>query len=347
MKTICLFFVALSGVFGQTSPNELNERGLQATDRREYDEAERLFTEAIQQWHAQGKAYDLHAAIVQTNLAQTYAVRGDRKRCAATIEEALGVYRRTLGLKDLRTLSVLNLLGGVYMMLGNHPRATELFEEALPVEREVFPNNVELARTISGLASLAMQENRALTGAPLAEEALALMVKIAGDDSVDTALAYANMAEAHRVLGRPDRAAPLFRKARTIYEKQLGPEHPRVSSILTQEGLMALHEGKLGTAEETLTRAMALVEKSCPKCAYERIAAANDLALVRIQQGKFEEADRLLTDVLSMQERVDGLPPAELAVTLNSLAVVRQKERRYEDAERLKRRAALLTMSYR
>jgi tetratricopeptide (TPR) repeat protein len=88
------------------------------------------------------------------------------------------------------------------------------------------------------------------------------------------------------------------------------------------------------------------VERSCPKCSFERAAAENNLALLRIRQGKLEEADRLLTHVLELQEKAPEMPKSEMAVTLQSLAAVRHQEKRYEDAERLKRRAALL-LSYR
>jgi len=347
MKYVVLFAMALVSGSAQPAPNALNEQALQLSAARQFDAAEKLFRESISGWHAMGAAYDLHASIVEVNLAQMYAARGERQRCATTMEEALAVHRRTLGVKDLRTLTVINLLAGNYLMLGNHDRASQLFEEALPVERRLYPQDVQMARTLSGLASLALQEDRVQDGAPLAEEALTLSIQSSGEESIDTALAYANLAEAYRVQGKPERAAPLFRKSRAAYEKRLGPDHPRVASVLTQEALMAFQEGKLGTAEEMLNRSLAILAKSCPDCAYERIAAQNDLALVRIRQGKFEEADRLLSAVLTSQEHADSLPAAEIAVTLNSLAVVRQKEKMFEDAERLRRRAAVLTMTYR
>jgi tetratricopeptide (TPR) repeat protein len=276
-----------------------------------------------------------------------YAGEGHRQQAVFTLEESMALYRRTLGIRDLRSLTGLNILASIYMMVGNHPKARALYEEAIPIERELYPNDVELARTLGGLASLWMQEGAAAQALPIAEEALALALKTEGENSLDAALAYANIAEGYRITGRPDRAAPLFRKSRATYERLLGPEHPRVSSVLTQEGLMLLHEGKLGLAERSLERALEIVEKSCPECGYERSMAENDLALLRIQQRHYDEADRLLTDVLAIQERSQGLPGTEIAVTLHSLAAVRQKERRYEDADRLQRRAAVLMSTYR
>jgi tetratricopeptide (TPR) repeat protein len=344
---LLLVCVALCSAFAQAGPNEWNDEGLKASDLEQYDRAEKLFQQAIAEWRSRGPAYDLHVAVVQNNLAQVYCVTGDRVKCAATLEEALPAMRRALGIEDLRTLTVVNLLGGVYMMIGDHARAARLFNEALPVERASHPNDAQLARTLSGLASLAMQENRAAEAAPFVEEGLQVALAAEGEDTLDAAIAYANMAELHRVMGRPERAEPLFRKARMIYEKKLGPEHPRVVSVLTQEGLMSFQQGKLGTAEQQLTRALEMIQHSCPKCGYERMVAENDLALLRVRQGKLAEADELLTHVLAWQDRAGSLPPAEIAVTLNSLAAVRQRERRYDDAERLKRRAAVLTAAYR
>jgi tetratricopeptide (TPR) repeat protein len=339
MKPICAWMLSLAAAFAQANPNELNEKGLAAMDDKQFETAEKLYSEAIAVWRKHGPAYALHVALVQNNLAQAYCVNGEREKCAATLEEVVPVLRRTLGVRDLRTLAVLNLLGGVQTLLGNHTRATSLFEEALAVEREAFPKDVQLARSLSGLATIALQSGRAKDAEPLAEEALRVMTAAAGEDGLDAALTYANLAEVHRIEGRPERALPLFRKARAIYERTLGPDHPRVSSVLTQEAVIAMNEGKLSTAEQMLNRALTMVETSCPNCAYERAAAQNDLAMVRLRQGRFADAERLVASILAEQEHSSGVPPAEIATALNTLATVRQKERRFDDAERLKRRA--------
>jgi tetratricopeptide (TPR) repeat protein len=347
MRTIILLLLASVGCLAEDGlAGELNDRGLAAAEKRDFETAKKLYLEAIDLWGKQGPQYEAHVAIVKMNLAQVYGAEGRRLDCAAMLEESLRGFRKTLGIRDLRALTALNLLGGMHMMLGNHARAEQLFQEALPIERELYPKDTQLGRTLGGLASLAMREGQTEKAIPLAEEALAITIQNEGENSLDAALAYANIAEAHRVLGRNDRALPLFRKSRLTYERLLGPDHARVSSVLTQEGLLLLQEGKLGMAEEALERSLAMVERSCPKCAFERAAAENNLALLRIRQGKIEEADRLLSDVLSLQENAPEMPKAEIAVTLNSLAIVRQREKRFEDAERLKRRAAVL-MSYR
>jgi tetratricopeptide (TPR) repeat protein len=348
MQTISLFLFALSSIgMGQESvASKLNDQGLAATDRRDFAAAKKHFADAIAIWESKGPAYLAHVAVVKMNLAQVYGAEGGRVECARLLEESLAGFRRSLGIRDLRTLSALNVLGGMHMMIGNLARAEELFHEALPIERQMFPRDTQLARTLAGLAALQMRDNRPEQAIPLAEESLAITLQADGENSLDTALAYANVAEGHRVAGRRDRALPLFRKSRAIYERLLGTEHPRVSSVLAQEGLLLLADGKLGMAEDALERAASIARKSCPQCVLERAAADNNLALLRIRQGKLDEADRLLTGVLALQEGAPEMPKSELAVTLQSLSLVRQREKRFEDAERLKRRAEVL-MSYR
>jgi tetratricopeptide (TPR) repeat protein len=324
---------------------QLNERGLAAAERRDYETAEKDYEQAIAIWENAGPQFEAHLAIVRMNLAQVYGAEGRRLDCAAMLERSLASFRKTLGPRDLQTLTAINILGGIQMMIGNQARARELFEEALPIERELYPQDTQLARSLGGLASLHMREGRPEQSIPLAEEALALTIRTEGENSLDVALAYANIAEGHRVLGRLDRALPLFRKSHVLYARLLGDDHPRVSSVMTQEGLILLQQGKLGMAEETLERALAILGKSCPDCKLERVAAENNLALLRIRQGKLDEADRLLSDVLALQEKSPEVPKSEMAVALQSLAAVRQREKRFEDAERLKRRAAVL-LSY-
>ena len=51
----------------------------------------------------------------------------------------------------------MNLLAGVCVMMEDYARAEALYSEALPVERQYFPHDVQLSRSLGGLASMSMQ----------------------------------------------------------------------------------------------------------------------------------------------------------------------------------------------
>src|SRR5262249_38255220 len=200
MRTIALLlFAAAGGAAEQETAGGMNGRGRAAGAKRDFETAEKLFKDVIAIWEKQGPAYTAHLAIVKTNLAQVYGATGRRAECAAVLEEALDGFRKSLGIRDLRTLTSLNILGGSHMMLGHVARAEALFQEALPIERELYPGDTQLARTLNGLGSIHMREGRADQAIRFSEEALQIVLKAEGENSLDTALAYANVGEAHRV----------------------------------------------------------------------------------------------------------------------------------------------------
>ena len=103
MTSVYLILLAFAPIFAQTAPHELNEQALKAADARQFETAEKLFQQSIAMWRAQGEQFALHVAFVQNNMAQMYCSMGDRKRCGATLEQALPVFCCLLGVQDERT----------------------------------------------------------------------------------------------------------------------------------------------------------------------------------------------------------------------------------------------------
>jgi tetratricopeptide (TPR) repeat protein len=343
-----LVFLALScSAVAQRDPAyQWNDQGLAAADKGAYQEAEAFYHKAMDRWRALGPSHDAHYAVTEMNLAQAQCGLGNRKECEKSLEDSLAIFRRTLGERNERTLSNMNLLAGVALMREDADYAEKLFEEALPIERELFPHNLQLARTLGGLAALRTQQSKLDEALPLGEEALKLTLETEGENSVDAALEYSNVAEIHRISGRLDRAMPLYRKAQEIYEKVLGPEHPRVGCVLSEEGLALMTDHKYAMAEQALLRARQIMDKRCPDCGFEQSMTLSNLGLLRLRQERFKDADKLLTKALAIQEQYMKRPGPLMAATLEALAQLRQRERRFDEAERLKSRAAVI-LAYR
>jgi tetratricopeptide (TPR) repeat protein len=344
--------VALTGTLASAAfaadPKEafnLNEHGLAISDRDPAG-AERLYHQALDMWRELGPEYELHMAITESNLAHSLCAMGKRREGAQAFERALVVFRRRLGVRDERTLTTMNLLGGMDLMLGDYEAGGALFNEALPIERELFPHDIQLARTLTGLASYKLETGKTEDALPFAEEGLEIALKAGGENSLDTALAYGTVAEIHRSSGRGDRALPLYRKARAIYERLLGPSHVRVASVLSQEGLILMSDGKFSLAEQQMKKSLAILETTCPGCTLEMIVAETNLGILRLKQRKYGEADRLLSHAIALQEQYASHPTNDFAYTLKALALVREKEHLFEDAARLSKRASLIE-SYR
>jgi tetratricopeptide (TPR) repeat protein len=275
-------------------------------------------------------------------VGQSLNGQGKRREGAEVYEQALELHRRSLGAKHVHTITNMNYLASTYLLLGDMDRAEPLFAEALAVARGFCPNHIQYATALAGMSSIRSRQGKYDEALSLGEEALKLSIKLDGDDGLDTALMYSEVGEIHRAARHNARALPLYRKARAIYEKYLGPDHPRVASVLSQEGLILMDDNKLTLAEQAMTRALEVLRRSCPGCMVEQWIAESNLALLRLKQGNFEESDRLFSHVLSVQEKCLPRPSRDLALTLQSLAAVRKKEKLYEDAVRLNKRAEMI-----
>jgi tetratricopeptide (TPR) repeat protein len=344
--TLAVFGVTTAALAAQdqaTTALNWNEEGMRASNRGQYAAAEQLFENASQLWISLGPGYEAHLATSRMNQAQAICAQGNRPECARLLEVSVDLFRRSLGLRNERTLTSMNLLGGIYSMLGEYGKAESMFQQALDVEREFFSNDIQYARSLGGIAAMRTHDRKLDEALPLAEQALEVVLKSAGEETLDAALAYANVAEIHRAANRNDRALPLYRKSRALYERLLGSGHARVASILGQEGLILMTEGKLALADRDMQASLKMLEASCPDCIFEKWVGETNLGLLRLRQGKYNEADRLFTSVLAMQEKYLRQPSEELAKTLHLLASVRQKQRRFEDAERLTKRANVIS----
>jgi tetratricopeptide (TPR) repeat protein len=337
-----MMFAAAASAQSSQEAAALNDRGNVSLTSRDYEAAETLFRQAAAMFGALGPQFEAHRAGVLLNVGQTLNGQGKRREGAAVYEQALEIHRRTLGAKHINTITNINYLASTYLLLGDMDRAQPLFAEALAVARGVCPNHIQYATALAGMSNIRSRQGKYVEALSLGEEALALSIKLDGDDGLDTALMYSEVAEVHRVARHNARALPLYRKARAIYEKELGPDHPRVASVLSQEGLILMDDNKLTLAEQAMTRALDSLRRSCPGCMVEEWIAESNLALLRLKQGNFEESDRLFSHVLSLQETCLPRPSRDMALTLQSLAAVRKKEKRYEDAVRLNKRAEMI-----
>jgi hypothetical protein len=345
MNFLALGLLMSFSAVGQTSVEKaqsLNAQGNRFTEVGKYADALQVYGESLEIWRSFGPGYEGHVAGTLLNYAMALCGNGQRPAAAKILEEALALHRKSLGPNHHRTLTNMNLLISNYLMLSDLAKAEALLAVALPIGRQYFPVDIQTARSLEAKSNLLIKDNRAAEALPLSEEALTLAIQSTGEESVDTALAYTSVAEAHRYLGAPERALPLYRKARMLYEKALGPEHPRVATLLSQEGLLLMNEGKLNMAEKAMLQCLSALRKSCPGCGVEIALAENNLGLLRLKQKRYSEANEALTAAVELREKFAAQPGPELADALQSLAIAREKLKLFDDATRLNNRAQML-----
>ena len=340
---VACFALAITA-YAQQAPDAriLNEQGLAAAARGDYNEAERLFSEALAIWRARGPEYSPHVATVLVNLGQARCNAGRWRDGVGAMEEALALNRGSLGPKHLRTVYNLSWLGHAYLLMGDVARAESTLTEALVVERELYPNDPIVGQTLLGLSFVRRRQERLEEAITFGEEALRHAAQNSSDVNVGAAMAYQNVAELHQIAGRPERALPLFRKARFIYEQTQGPTSPALASAMSQEGIALFEDGKPKAAETDLTEAVDILSKKGPTGEYRLAMAETNLGKLRMWQNKYTDAARLLMHALTLENRLPVRPVLEIGQTLRALAQVFKAQHKDSESTELLARADAL-----
>ena len=301
---------------------EANETGLAAAARRDYPAAESAYRESASIYRKLGPRFEAHLSIALFNLAESLCGEGKWKYGEAVFQESLTLSKRALGERHLETIATMNALGHVKTMLGDRETAQALFRGALDAAREAYPRHIQAAYALAGLATLELRAGDADGALPYAEEALRIATGAEPNDGPDTAMMYQCVGQIHRVAGRVDRAIPLLRKARAIYERAGATSDPRYATLLTDEGLALMDDGKFGAAEADMKRSLTLLA-SCPACAFEIAVAETNLGLLRFRQKKYAEADGLLRKALEAEQQYGPSDGVEAGETRRALEKVR------------------------
>lgn len=285
----------------QEEARALNERGIEAEGRRDFAAAETYYRRSAEMFRALGPRFEGHLSIELYNLAESMCWQGKWRDVDGVFDESLTLSRRGLGPKHVQTVTAMNALSNFSMMMGNMARAESLLAEALAIERESYPESLLLAHTLAGLSSLNLRNGKPNEALPFADEALSIALKVEGAEGPESAIMYQTVAQVHQTAHRTERALPLFRKARAILERLGRTADTRYATLLSQEGLALMDDGKLGLAESGMKRAVEMLSQM-PGAVFELAVARNNLGLLRIRQKKYAEADELLTKALSGEQ---------------------------------------------
>jgi tetratricopeptide (TPR) repeat protein len=295
-----------------------NRQGIEAAARRDFAEAERNYHSAVELYRKLGPQFEGHLSITLFNLAETICGEGRWPESKEVFSESLALSRRALGPKHLRTVAALNALGNVEMLIGDWENAEAQFTEAIAIGRELYSHEIQHAYSLAGISSLRLRQGSPEEALPYADEALRITIAAEAREGLDTALMYQNVGRIHHAANRSERALPLLRKARAIYEKENAVTDPRYATLLSDEGLALMDEGKLGSADADMNRAIRLLEP-CGGCGFELAIARNNLGLLRFHQKKYAEARELLRKALEEEQRYSPSDAAQIGRTKSAL----------------------------
>jgi CHAT domain-containing protein len=140
-------------------------------------------------------------------------------------------------------------------------------------------------------------------------------------------------------LGKYDEAIPLAQRALALWEKALGPDHPRVARSLDLLGLQYLGKRDHAHAEPLFQRALTVWEKAPGRERSNAAIALDDLARLYENQADYARAEIFYQRALALRETALGSDHPKIVDTLKRLANVYKFKGDYARAEPLYRRA--------
>lgn len=142
--------------------------------------------------------------------------------------------------------------------------------------------------------------------------------------------------------GRYSEAIPIAEGVLAKYEETVGPNDPKIATILNDVAALYQEQGRYGDAELPQKRALAIYKQTLGADHPNVGTASNNLAALYQRQGRYAEAEELHKQSLTINEEKLGSGHPNVATSLNNLAELYREQGRYAEAEPLHKRALAL-----
>jgi tetratricopeptide (TPR) repeat protein len=196
----------------------------------QYEKAESLFQEAINEYRALGASHSYAFASVHNNISLVYQEMGKTSQAARHLVLATNLIEEMPEHRNELAISYANLTA-LFHQMGNDKEARECLDEALKIFEECKgTENTHYAAALNSLGGF-------LYGAGECEKAIDMYKKSAAytrrffGENVEVGIAYQNMYWVYRKMNDTSRALFALDQAEKVYLKLFGPEHERTRSV--------------------------------------------------------------------------------------------------------------------
>jgi eukaryotic-like serine/threonine-protein kinase len=273
---------------------------------------------------------------------------------------------------------MLEVIGQMYMLLGDFDRAEPLFRRTLDELRSLGSDpTADEANVLERLGDVLQQTGRYATADSVLLEAIDMARRVGDPDVESTALnafGHSSLAQGayeraegafresfgtrselfgdHAVTaqslqglaiaiekqGRLDEAEPIYVEALEIMER-VGPEHTRTASALASLGRLYTAQGRLEQADSVLRQSLELNRRLLGPEHVMLGLTLNELGTVAARRGEYVSAEQYFRQSLAVQERAFGPMHTEVAVNINNISYTLIEQGRLAEALPLRRRA--------
>ena len=231
---------------------------------------------------------------------------------------------------------ILNLLGDLYLKLGDYDRAEVGYTEALEIRRELFgEEHLKVAEGLSDLGQVLRAKGDYQAARRFHEQALAQRRRLLGEESSEVASELSNLADLANDVGEYETAERLYLQAIATQRELLGDDDPQVATLLSSLATLYFNRADLDESEGVHRQALELRRRALGNDHPEVAESLNNLAVVLEEKGQSAAAGELYREALELHRRIWGNEHPEVARTLNNLGVFHFRLKEYALAESL------------
>lgn len=250
----------------------------------------------------------LHERLSQYAKAERYARR------AIVMTEEYSRNDETLVRLRVRALGAFATVERVRNRLGS---AEVMYRSALELaENGTWPAPDELVELMCSLGHVYFLGSRFTEAETLYQQALTMIEP----NKPAAATVWHHMAELDLVRSHFISGELHARRALSIRERQLGPNHPTTANERAMLAAMLARLGDLEAAEKLFRKAIATLERVLPENHYDLAMACADFAMLMAAKGNIAAAGRLTQRALDIRTKILGRDHPEVAQTLEALA---------------------------
>jgi tetratricopeptide (TPR) repeat protein len=309
--------------------------GVRHFDARNYAEAERHLTAALEEKHS-----NLHRVEILSKLA-TSQVRLNKLDAAAGNARAAADLARMSGIKEVQWQAVESLVG-IQEAQGNLRGAVESLRAMEEVEQSSQTPDLErLIKASRQRGKLLLRTGQRGEALKAIDESVQTAEKHWGAEHAETANSLCELGSFHSQAGDYQKALPYLERAVSIYRKTTGFDSPEASSGLQNLAAALDESGNVDRAIAEYERFLVVQDRLVGMKGADAAQAQVRLSALYIQAGRSSAARELLTLAIGTLTRTPGII---LKDALEIMAVAEDQSGRPQEAEQWRKKAAAVVI---
>jgi tetratricopeptide (TPR) repeat protein len=242
--------------------------------------------------------------------AEALVARGQYREAETVHHRVLAIHERALGAEHPTTATSLSNLGNVLYLQGKFADAERVHRRALAIREKVLgPGHPDTATSLNNLANVRMEQ---------------------GKDEQMSLAEQRSRASAGQVVRSGTEIENMYRRALSIQEASLGPNHPALATTLNNLGALLDQRGNYTESEPLQRRALDILEKGLGPLHPDTASTLTTLAVSLDRQGKLVEAEQTYRRAVETSRRAGN--PRTLLLNSSRLGYVLAKRGRYREA---------------